>query len=84
MPPAANGFVTIASWMTVDAIGPRPRVSQAASTDVARTLGAAGGVDLEAVLHLAHLHARGTQAPGWVAPLAWADSDRRYPSPKGW
>jgi hypothetical protein len=36
-----------------------------------RTLGAAGGVDLEAVLHLAHLHARGTQAPSWVVPLAW-------------
>jgi hypothetical protein len=36
---------------------PRPRVSQAASTDSARTLGAACGVDLEIVLHLAHLHA---------------------------
>jgi hypothetical protein len=40
-------------------------VRQAASTDSARTLGAAGGVDLETVLHLAHLHARGDPGPGF-------------------
>jgi hypothetical protein len=38
-------------------------VSQAASTDSAGTLGAVGGVDLEAILHLAHLHARGHPGP---------------------
>jgi len=38
-------------------------VSPAASADSARALGAAGGVSLEAVLHLAHLHARGDPGP---------------------
>src|SRR6266566_8174208 len=41
----------------------RPRASQAASADSAGTPRAAGGVDLEAVLHLAHLHARGDAGP---------------------
>jgi hypothetical protein len=57
-------------------------VSQAASTDSARTPGTAGGVDLEAVLHLAHFHARGNQARGSVVPLAKGpvSAGRRWPS----
>jgi hypothetical protein len=56
-------------------------VSQAASTDSARTLGATGGVDLEAILHLAHLHARGDPGPGPVVPLAKGpvSAGRRWP-----
>ena len=51
-------------------------MSQAASTDSARTLGSTGGVDLEAILHLAHLHARGDPGPGSVVPLAKRAGER--------
>ena len=51
-------------------------MSQAASTDPARPPGAACGVDLEVVLHLVHLHARVTQAPGSVVDCSPRVSER--------
>jgi hypothetical protein len=48
-------------------------VSQAASTDSARTPGAVYDVDLEVVLHLAHLHA-GVDPGPWVR--RWAARQR--------
>jgi hypothetical protein len=46
-------------------------------TDSARTLGAAGGVDLEAVLHLAHLHARGDPGP-WFGDASRQRAGERW------
>jgi len=73
-----------ATYLRPDAAAPRPRprASQAASTDSARTSGATGGVDLEAILHLAHLHARGDPGPGSVVLLAKGpvSAGRRWPS----
>ena len=48
---------------------------QAVSIDSARTLGAAGGVDLEAVLHLAHVHPR---------PRPWFGGDPRQRAGERW
>lgn len=54
---------------------PRPRASETATTDAARTLGAAGGVDLEAVLHL---RAFTPEDPGPL--VGWCPSPGQIPT----